>query len=486
MGVNMNNRKILNFITPNVNDKFSWMELNCTYRPVANILKCYEKEYYSYYLMISSFLDIYFYKDNGGKERHYITEHYYDNLRLLFGIDINKKSISSKYDFIFSIKESIDLSRPVLISVDLKELPYYEMYKVQHHDKNFTVYGYDMEKELFYILDNLHTKIVDDTLLSPFVISFEELYSMAKSYNNHFAKEQNPFYYEFERKAEDACAMSDAMRVFNAVISLNDSSYIYPEEDTLIKIQEGNECSDLDIEKMCMKHNYRNVLYKFVNEFLMEKGYDITELQKLEDKIVRSWEDIRDIVLMSSCINNKDLMDSTCGKIAGVKQDEREFRRILSNFITNTEWEHERKNKTYSIINNLGCEILEKGNAIKIKLTPDYIYDLWNINNDGPQIYPVKNFFQIQAKVIADINNSDKYHAGLIILDNAGNKYMFGIFENNKIMFCCPSYGDNYEIKSVEYLSNDFSVKLKLNILNKNHIKLFYCKDDKEVDFRDK
>lgn len=68
MGVNMNNRKILNFITPNVNDKFSWMELNCTYRPVANILKCYEKEYYSYYLMISSFLDIYFYKDNGGRK----------------------------------------------------------------------------------------------------------------------------------------------------------------------------------------------------------------------------------------------------------------------------------------------------------------------------------------------------------------------------------------------------------------------------------
>lgn len=448
----MNQRKILNFVTPNINDKFSWTELNCTLRPMANILKCFSADYFTYFLLIESYLSIYCYKNSQGIERHYIDEHYSHYFKTLFGIDINKIAFTNKIEFINNVKCSIDASCPILVSVDLKELQYYEMYKVQHHDKNFTIYGYDLEKELFYILDNLHTKCVDDTILSPFVITFDEMYRMVVSYNEFYAKEKTPFYYEFVRKSKVLCSMNDTMSVLYKVLAQDDICFVYPEEDTYNKLCLSSEDDTyLTIELMCIKNNFRNVFYKLFNSICGKENVPTDELVALQEKIQLQWNKVRDNVIKFSYDNSLQDASFFSNEFKRIKKMEQDYRNLVIDIINSHQWKTERLTVKYDIINSLDCKILEKRNALRLELESEYIYDLWNVSNDGPQIYPTQDIRSLNVNLRTDVSNSANYQAGIIILDREGNRYMFGLFENSKLNVCCPSYGDDYELACVDF-----------------------------------
>ena len=46
---------------------------------------------------------------------------------------------------------------------------------------------------------------------------------------------------------------------------------------------------------------------------------------------------------------------------------------------------------------------------------------------------------------------------------------MFGVFEYTKIILCCPSLADNYEIKSYD-IANDDAVGLEVNVLKNDMV----------------
>lgn len=99
-----------------------------------------------------------------------------------------------------------------------------------------------------------------------------------------------------------------------------------------------------------------------------------------------------------------------------------------------------------------------------MKLESEYIYDLWNVSNDGPQIYPTQDIHSLNVNLRTDVSNSIKYQAGIIILDHEGNRYMFGLFENSKLNVCCPSYGDDYELACVDFGVDTDSVQLEVTV----------------------
>lgn len=101
------------------------------------------------------------------------------------------------------VKHEIDKGRPVLIPVDLNELSYNPMYKKEHRYKYMIIKGYDIERELFYILDNIHIDFGSATILTDFTSRFDEMYSMNHSFYEFFASEAKDLQHFYSLDASD-------------------------------------------------------------------------------------------------------------------------------------------------------------------------------------------------------------------------------------------------------------------------------------------
>ena len=329
---------------------------------------------------------------------------------------------------------------------------------------------YDMDKEIFYILDNLHTKNVDDILLSPFVITFDEMYRMASSFNSFFLNSNMSSYYEFSMESNEVCSLKDVVVVLEKLLSYGEKNYVYPEEYTLHKIKklQKNELR-IAIEQMYIKGNSRNVFYTLFNHMLTNNGVECNRIIEKEGELREKWDNIRDMILRYSYNSVQSEEQLILDEIRNAKKLEMKFRKIAREILSINNWKDNRRVKEYCIINNNNCTIIEKKNAFRVNLTSDYIYDLWNISNDGIQIYPCEKISGLSVFVKTRFDRNEQFHAGVIVNDKEGNRFLFGVFEYTKIILCCPSLADNYEIKSYD-IANDDAVGLEVNVLKNDMV----------------
>ena len=231
------------------------------------------------------------------------------------------------------------------------ELHYYEMYKVQHRDKNFTIYGYDMDKEIFYILDNLHTKNVDDILLSPFVITFDEMYRMASSFNSFFLDSNMSSDYEFSMESNEVCSLKDVVVVLEKLLSYGEKNYVYPEEYTLHKIKklQKNELR-IAIEQMYIKGNSRNVFYTLFNQMLTNNGVECNRIIEKEGELREKWDNIRDMILRYSYNSVQSEEQLILDEIRNAKKLEMKFRKIAREILSINNWITYNKFRKFNFI----------------------------------------------------------------------------------------------------------------------------------------
>lgn len=141
-------------ILDTVNDTFSKYTLDkvdCFERQIANALEVRQTGYGNIYILINKIFEFY------QNEMH---ESYSAHLKTILGVDI----CSEQYTFEELIKQimlCIDSGNPVLLIGNLRKVFYSNYYKENDYSHLFLVKGYDTEKELIYLFDNVQFSELD-------------------------------------------------------------------------------------------------------------------------------------------------------------------------------------------------------------------------------------------------------------------------------------------------------------------------------------
>jgi len=177
-------------IKPNKDD-YNFDQLSCFEKAIGIAVDGFNDEYSGIFYMYIKLYQVY----NRVNQENNIFKQY--TIEVAEEI-INKKfglccitHTTTKEDLIPFINEKIDLGSPVLVIANLRELYYSKQYQQEDWSHLFIVKGYDNEKSIYKILDNLHID-PDRGQYRDFVLEYE---TMKKVFDPHSFKESNGIIY---------------------------------------------------------------------------------------------------------------------------------------------------------------------------------------------------------------------------------------------------------------------------------------------------
>lgn len=472
---------ILTSITSNT-DNLSWKELNCLYRPWAIVFKSFNESYYDIYILLVSFIITHTKKTNS--QRYKFIEAYKIYLEDFFGVSINEVEFENKYDLIQKVKYTIDNNEPVLISGDLYELSYNPMYKLEHYSHLFIIKGYDIKREIFYILDNIHIDCGVSTIYTDFTIRFDELYELIKS-EKEFRKEQQEsmHFYSFKNNRKKCLTEIDALLKLKEMLLKieNNEMEEWFWEERLIYNMDNSKVIDNINYTINTKGAYYKTLFKMLNKVGVN---NLEELECLYKKSEKKWDSFKMKIFykMKKCSTEKE--DLLKLYLENIKLD-KELRQKIIFTISNIKVNNNIKEEEYLIINNKFAEFEEdkENNKIIVHHDEKNVYDTW-INKDDAIQFIVNKSKEIATFSICVKNtfkNLDCFLNGIIIKLDSGRKYMFGNHKNESLVIFNPNLGKDFEIYNNYNILLD-EIFLKIQIYN-NTINFYYkeCSQDNYI-----
>ncbi|MDP4147320.1 MAG: amino acid adenylation domain-containing protein, partial [Bacillota bacterium] len=490
------------------NDQYSWEELNCFYRPIAIIFKYFKKEYFDLILFNISFYSSFMADSEldsiqeGGVDKTFMR--IYENfLHDKFKIKFKKIEYSTPDEMHEKIKESIDNDSPVLVPVDIYGLVYYPMYKKNHQSHYCVIKGYDTQREMYNILDNLHIDNGASTIYKDFSAKFEDVYELNKLYREVFdTKSRKPFFWSIsnERVNEEyydiyQCILEHSN--YLKQVNNNPSKIKYLEYEVIDKIQQGNlgESSNEKIRNMITaiipiincKAVYYDLTFKFL-EKLNVSSKVILELKDIQKKLNVNWNNIRLNILDNVVQGNYEFKEIQ-SLVACNLEEERKYRQKFIEIVAQLEQmsiynkaEKEKSNNNeFEEYNNKNAQILVGKKEIKFNLDSDKTYDIWISEDNGPQMLSQvsdSREFNIEGKLNLDFEMEEVFHDGIILKFKKGINILFGIvkehLQDNKLVIYCPQSNDSYIIFEKLYGKQK---QIYLKVIKKDSIYSFYYRE---------
>ena len=231
--------------------KFTWQELDCFYRAFANAIKGYGEIKREMFLLFVSFMHVYCMEAKYDflifNRNHPMFEFYKKNLQEAFGIYISEEQILrkeySKSCLMKMIKKEIDEGNTLIVPGNLYKLYYSNAYNEWDDCHFFVVNGYDFEKKILYIVDNVQLELGSSTKYENFVVKIDDISECLLSYSDKFDDEKKIYFWSLR------CEKSVA---FEEVIVNSFKTFRY-----LLK--------DFVEEKMCLTTPETIVLYDIIS-----------------------------------------------------------------------------------------------------------------------------------------------------------------------------------------------------------------------------
>jgi len=183
----------------NYDNELEWRKLNCFYRAFMAVFA--SSGYLDEYFFAVTILGYVVYIVNGERTLTFdggdnTLRYYNEELKDITGIELLNVDVKNSRGFRKKLRGELDNGRAVIVPGDLYELYYCKTYREQHKRHYIIVKGYDAEKDIFYILDNMHLKFGADTSYYDFMIKSEDLYNLLMSYNEGFnITSSKPFFF---------------------------------------------------------------------------------------------------------------------------------------------------------------------------------------------------------------------------------------------------------------------------------------------------
>ena len=302
--------KIIETVTEN-HDPFTWVELNCFYKPMAILLASYNRDYFDFLLFYVSYYSNYmadgWFSGVFEKEEssfHLFFQFYENILKNKFGLSIRKVDILDEKELVNQIKNEVDKGYPVLIPGDLIGLSYSEMFMDEHHMHYFAIKGYNLKRKLFYILDNMHLESGSSTIYKDFSMEFEKLYPMVKEYFMYYFPDiKNPHFWVVEPLVDKfALSYLDVLYdYYNQLKGLKSgkSKIHYYIQEVVKEIQSHGNAERC--RSALADVNFKAVYYYYLYILLKKAGISRDKINKISDleKIIQDhWTRSRKISLI--------------------------------------------------------------------------------------------------------------------------------------------------------------------------------------------
>lgn len=469
-------------------DTYSWKDLNCVYRPWSTVFKSFGEEYLEGILLLSTFFSIY----TERKEKREIPNFpalYQTELQEFFGISMEKVCYTSKHDMVSAIKNAIDKGCPVILPVDLYELSYNPMYLKEHRFKYMIIKGYDLEREIFHILDNIHIDYGSATILTDFTSRFDEMYNMNRSYYEYFhalqdCKAQHLFYLNGENKKKVNAYQTLIFLRLALEDSLNGSLPVIHFEERMADMEISDSCKE-DMEELTRSLNLKHVYVETLFLLLSRVYQKEEELLILKEKMVqvnREWDSIRAQVIYHKV---RDEISAELRQSIHIrKEQDAKLRKELVQILSHIE--DIKPNETnellgFQVLNSKKAEVIQEGNDIVIRHSNHTTYDTWLMQDYAVQLLltDINSPMSIETKVDATQNIGDDIHSGIIIKLEDGTRYLFGNYRGERVALFCPNMGEEFELfnrldfdynSSKDHKSNHF-----FKAVYTGHAVDFYC-----------
>lgn len=465
-------------------DTFSWKELNCLHKPFATAFKSFDKNLFDAYLVLVSFLCVFIVK-NDQNEEYSFPKVYEKYLEDFFGIKLKKEYFCNKFEMLKKIKESIDLNFPIVIPVNIIELKYNPMYKLEDHYKNMIIKGYDFEREIIFILDNSHDDFGSSTILTDFVSGFEEMYNMAMSYSSFFEEydSKKSYFYSICLKGESKKTIRnlDILKKLQSFLyrispkeNENNKMFFRSPELKLLSFlgKEKEEYSDIDLDRVLAQINFRTVFTKTLVDIVNVYDNEVADIISNEfAEIEKRWNDIKFklIIKISRRQAEYDELKPTIREVVALEKNYYIKLYSLIDKIQKDEKCLEVKGQIngFCLKNNNNAKLTHHNNSVIISLNNQKTFDIWSGIDDGVQLIKTLNSSSISIYACMDIEGElgDPYQCGIIVKLSDGEKILFGSTNGNHISVFRPSLKDKFEVyhELSEYALNDVTIKVNIN-----------------------
>lgn len=486
----MINKFIQNKIVSN-NDKYNPRQLTCFHKPWAILYGSIKEEYFDLYLLTSVFYENYSYGSYfslfGSSEN--LNENYYrfakEILEPRFKVNIARIQYNDQEEFINKIAEKLVAGERILVPADLIELPYYEDYKLNHHIHFFVIKGFDIEKEIFYVLDNMQIDGGSDGIYKNFAIPFDRMYRMAETcFDSYLASESVPYFWtlkSLKKEEEEGYTVSEALKdhkeeLENAAIHTELLSY--PEEDILSDQVAGAWNVSRSYAKIL---NYKEVYFDMLFKKLMECNIDENILKNIMDKKKQNydaWEKLRAIVMYHHAKQNGRLGELETEYRQCVSEDKAFFDAVVDAIkgIQQNKISPEPPVEVYkaSIYNPRLADVSINGNNVVIRHSKLQVYDTWKNQDNATQIlFKIRPEDEIELGCELHIKNEADFpfFSGMIIKNDDGKMFLFGNDAMCAMALYCPQQEEQFTIKKEDFY--DEKMKLKCMITH-NEIQFYY------------
>ncbi|MBD5135391.1 MAG: BtrH N-terminal domain-containing protein [Lachnospiraceae bacterium] len=447
-----NKKKNIKYYNKNIRecseDTYTWQELNCFYRPFAISMG---RERYNMFLLLVSLYMTHKNVENGKilfNRLHPALSYFDSELKNVLNAHIIVEEYSSKKDMYRKVEAALSEQCAVIVPYDLYVMPYSRSYMEQHHRHYILIKGFDSDKGIFYILDNMQNNLGESTSYTDFMMQYRQMYIGADSFHRVYDVmcSSKPYFWKVKCMGKNNDVKENVRKYLIKVLEgfvYGDINPYYVEWDMIERPADGHM---LDmVEQINQRNVYYGEIIKYINDMACCKN---SELILTAEELKKNWNIIK-IQLMRG---HKDVGQKLQENIELEKKWHNDVLDILKGITTHIT--ESQKETEYLIVNELNADMKQSDNKWEIKLSPDTVYDTWNLKDDACQIlYPLeKSVLEIEAQLYKkSVTAGSGFHIGLILKSDSGEKILYGNSRNIHLAIFQPEKED-YELYQSDYV----------------------------------
>ena len=454
--------------------QYQWKDLNCFYRIFALTLSAVEKSYFEMYVILISLYLLYVTDETSNlsfNAEDDVIKYYNTELKNIFGSPVMMQEYTSYRKFKQAIERSLAEKNAVIIPCDLYYLPYSKTYLEQHRRHYILIKGINPEKEIVYVIDNMHNDLGAGTEYSDFIMELHMLYSMNCSFCKIFDQSRQTYFWYMNLKKNPQCYESYT-DYFGKIYEKLRFKLVKqkPEDDYEWQLCSGQK--QFDSRKYMGYVNTKIMLFKAVKNLLLTFGTGSYPAicEKIDSYIdQRERFKIAFAFLVATEKERQELFD----KIEKLKLMEMELLESYLQIMTAEkttgqspkQWDQPRD---YIVTNRKNALVEMRQKEVHIVLEEDFTYDIWKNCSDGVMVYqPIRQEcgeFKTVIQGICDLGSS--CHFGIVLIMSDESKWLFGSLGRYNLAIHKIDQEPEYEV----YLENHI-------IEEKTEFRVRFCDD---------
>ncbi|WP_217593259.1 non-ribosomal peptide synthetase [Cohnella sp. GbtcB17] len=461
--------RVLGGVVPN-RDAFTWEQINCFTKPMAILFDSLAPGSFDLFLFHAQF-GLTFFPDGWkadlferSSEPHTdFFELYEKTLKPLFQVDIDRRSFGSEAEMRAILADTLEQGRPALVPGDLYGLYYSHHYRSEPHTHYFIVKGYDVKRDLLFVLDNMHIDDGARPVYRDFVVPFAALYEMSRLYAANWCAEGTmPYLWSLGRSSDEPLSLAASLVYHRDQLERwrrGASELRFLEREIAVEVETRQDAGRF--AKAIPLSNYKTVYYELLFKLLGQAGgaaADIEALRARSARIAASWEPVR-LALFDRIGERTYRFADLMPEIERIVEEEHAFFDAallqLSAAVSAAKAGREGgeafelgEGELLRAFNPNGTAIERSGEQIRIVHTAGRIDDTWIVKDEAPQLLlsPAPGAFAFETETMNDVKFGGCFHNGIIVKFKTKGKIMFGCARRKLLGVFYPERTDNYEL----------------------------------------